>query len=87
MSEKEIELLYSELSRLEIYCPKCRSALSLDMSENIPQLAGEESVARQCPVCKELFPPKAQHALMLYNNFLCEAKQNKLDVRFRIKAQ
>lgn len=87
MGEKEIELLYSELARLEIYCPDCRSALSLDMSACIPALAGDESVARQCPVCKKLFPAKTQHALMLYNNFLCEAKQSKLDIRFRVKAQ
>jgi hypothetical protein len=78
MGEKEIELSFSELARLEVYCSKCQASLSFNMLEPIPQLAGSESVTRQCPVCKELFPEKAQHALMLYNNFLCEVKQSKL---------
>ncbi|MGO8790990.1 MAG: hypothetical protein ACLQVL_26900 [Terriglobia bacterium] len=86
MGEKEIAIISDELVRLEIHCRNCGSAISFDMSRDIPQLAGEESVAKQCPVCKSLFPDKTQHALMLYNNFQTEVKKSKLDVRFRVKS-
>jgi len=85
MGDRETSVSYLELGRLEIRCQKCGTALVLDMGRERSDLAGNESFARQCPACREVFPQQAQSALMFYNRFQTDAKKAELDIRFRVQ--
>jgi hypothetical protein len=86
MSEEQLSIPYSELGRLELRCPKCGSGFVLDLSStNLPPLGGERDFARQCPVCRTVFPDQALGALILYQRFQTEARKGNLDIRFRLK--
>jgi len=86
MSETLLSIPYSELGRLEMRCQKCGSGFVLDLaSTSLPPLGGERDFARQCPVCRMVFPESALGALILYQRFQTESRKGNLDIRFKVK--
>jgi hypothetical protein len=79
VGEKEISIDFTELNRLEIYCPKCNTGLLLDMSDPSAPLPSE------CPACRDDLPQHAITAIKSYRQFFQNAKQSGVTFKFRIK--
>ncbi len=79
MGEKEIAIRFEELSRFEVYCSECGSAVVLDMTKR-PVLP------EQCPCCPKQFSGDAKAALAAYQRFYRAAVDGKLNLQFRVKA-
>lgn len=79
MGEKEISINFSELNRIEVYCPKCRVGILLDISSS-------KYFPATCSACGEKLPNDACTALLHYNEFFKNASLSKVTFQFRVKA-
>lgn len=82
MAIKEISVSFSELARMEIYCPKCGAAVLLDVTKT-------DGYGRieTCPVCHDDLSDKLKTAIMAYRRFFTEATESNSKVQFRVKAE
>lgn len=79
MSEMEIAIHIEELSRFEVYCSQCGSAVVLDMNKT-PVLPD------RCPCCPSQFPEGARTALAAYQRFYRAATDGNMNIQFRVKS-
>lgn len=81
MATKEISIPFGELSRLEIYCPKCEAAVLLDVTKT----DGYGRITH-CAACGQELSDKLKAAIVAYSRFFAEATESKSKIQFRIKA-
>ena len=88
MAEKEVSVHYGELAQLELTCSHCGTKFTLDVSRHdLPPIAGDRPIGRQCPVCLGMFPEGTQEVLLLYQKFHSKATQGNLTIHFRVKVE
>lgn len=80
MGEKEISVDFSELGRVEIYCPheNCKVGLILEM----PMIG---AIPSSCPACQKEFSDHARTALAAYQRFFQNALDSGMKIKFRVK--
>jgi hypothetical protein len=62
MGEKEISIDFTELHRIEAYCPNCKTGILLDMADDrVP--------SGLCPGCHKELPPHITTAIKAYLRF------------------
>lgn len=80
MGDKEISINFSELSRIEVYCPSCNTGILIDLT------TAKRMPAILCSACSHSFSDHACTALQKYNEFFNNAVASKITFKFRIKA-
>jgi hypothetical protein len=78
MGEREITIDFSELSRIEVYCPACKGGCLIDWKS-------QEAFPQQCGVCGTQFSESARRAMASHQQFYKAAKDSKLTFRFRVR--
>lgn len=81
VATKEISISFDELSRLEVYCLNCDSAILLKMES-----PGGPGYLEQCAVCGVQLNEKLKGAVVTYKRFFAAASEVKAKILFRVKA-
>jgi hypothetical protein len=71
MGEKGISVDFSELNHMEVYCPRCKTGILLNVSLD------QVSIPSVCCSCREDLSDHIQTAMRSYKNFF----KNALTVR------
>jgi len=79
MGEKEISVSFTELNRMEVYCPKCNTGILIDL------LGDRVLIPSECSGCRTDLPQHVFTAMNSYRDFFQNAKNSKATLKFRIK--
>ncbi|MBI4459261.1 MAG: hypothetical protein HY648_04280 [Acidobacteria bacterium] len=79
MGEKEMTISFTELSRMEVYCPACGAGVILDWGQ-------QHIFPDHCCVCNRQFSESARSAMAFFQRFFQKAKESAMKFEFRVKA-